>query len=51
MKNKLIAEIFRDIAEILEIKGENHFRIRAYERASQNIEALLDDIDIFVKED
>ncbi|OIO33715.1 MAG: DNA polymerase III [Candidatus Omnitrophica bacterium CG1_02_40_15] len=51
MKNKLIAEIFRDIAEILEIKGGNPFRIRAYERASQNIESLPDDIEAFVKED
>ena len=51
MKNKLVAEIFREIAEILEIKGENHFRIRAYERAAQNIESLPDDIEAFVKED
>ena len=50
MKNKLIAEIFRNIAEMLEIKGENHFRIRAYERASQNIEALPGDIEAFVNE-
>jgi len=51
VKNKLVAKIFRDIAEILEIKGENYFRIRAYEKASQNIESLPDDIEAFVKED
>jgi DNA polymerase (family 10) len=51
MKNKLIADIFREIAEILEIKGENHFRIRAYERAGQNIESLPEDIEAFMKED
>jgi len=51
MKNKLIAEIFRDIADILEIKGENRFRIRAYERASQNIESLPDDVEVLIKED
>ncbi|MCX5692393.1 MAG: DNA polymerase/3'-5' exonuclease PolX [Candidatus Omnitrophica bacterium] len=50
MKNKLIAEIFRDIAEILEIKGENPFRIRAYERASRNIESLPDDVEALIKE-
>ncbi len=50
MKNKLIAGIFKQIAEILEIKGENHFRIRAYERAGQNIESLPEDIEAFVKE-
>jgi DNA polymerase (family 10) len=50
MKNKLIAEIFRDIADILEIKGENPFRIRAYERASQNIESLPDDVEVLIRE-
>lgn len=51
MKNKLVAGIFKEIAEILEIKGENRFRIRAYERAGRNIESLSDDIEVFVKED
>jgi len=51
MKNKLIAEIFREIADILEIKGENRFRIRAYERAGQNIESLPDDVEALIKED
>jgi DNA polymerase (family 10) len=51
MKNQLVAHIFRDIAKILEIKGDNVFRIRAYERAAQNIEGLTQDIEDFVKED
>lgn len=51
MKNQEIANIFRQIAHILEIKGENPFRIRAYERAAQNIESIPEDIEIFVKED
>ncbi|MFH1782945.1 MAG: DNA polymerase/3'-5' exonuclease PolX [Candidatus Omnitrophota bacterium] len=51
MKNQLIADIFREIAQILEIKGENHFRIRAYERAAQNIESLAEDIEGISKED
>lgn len=44
MITKTIAEIFRNIAKILEIKGENTFRIRAYERAAQNIESSSEDI-------
>ncbi|MBL7085012.1 MAG: DNA polymerase/3'-5' exonuclease PolX [Candidatus Omnitrophica bacterium] len=44
MKNKEVAEIFRQIAEILEIQGENPFRIRAYFKAAQNIESLGRDI-------
>lgn len=51
MKNQEIANIFRQIAHILEIKGENPFRIRAYERAAQNIESIPEDIEIFIKED
>ena len=51
MKNQEIAQIFRQIAQILEIKGENQFRIRAYERAAQNIESIPEDVEVFVKED
>ena len=51
MKNLEISTIFRDIAKILEIKGDNPFRIRAYERAAQNIEGLTEDIEGYIKED
>jgi len=51
MKNSEISKIFRDIARILEIKGANSFRIRAYERAAQNIEGETRDLGDFVKED
>jgi len=44
MRNQEVANIFRDIASILEIKGENPFRIRAYEKAVLNIESLTGDI-------
>ena len=40
MKNKEIAELFNEIADILELKGENVFRVNAYRRAAQNIESL-----------
>lgn len=45
MKSKVIADIFRKIAMILELKGENVFRIRAYERAAQNIEEMGEKIE------
>ena len=51
MKNIEIAKIFRNIARILEIKGENVFRIRAYERAAQNIEGLPNAIESLIKQD
>ena len=44
MSNKEIANIFYTIADILEIKDENFFRIRAYRRAAQNIENLTQNI-------
>ncbi len=46
MKNQEIARIFNDIADLLEIKGENPFRIRAYRRAALNIESLSRDVSL-----
>ena len=51
MKNQEIAKIFNDIADLLEIKGENPFRIRAYRRAAQNIEGLAKDVAEISKDD
>ncbi len=44
MHNPEVARIFNTIADILEIKGDNPFRIRAYRRAAQNIEGLAEDV-------
>ncbi len=51
MKNQEIADIFNRIADLLEIKGENPFRIRAYRRASQNLESLTINIENLSHED
>ncbi|MGD1048879.1 MAG: helix-hairpin-helix domain-containing protein, partial [Candidatus Krumholzibacteriaceae bacterium] len=40
MKNKEISDLFNEIADILELRGENVFRVNAYRRAAQNIEGL-----------
>jgi DNA polymerase (family 10) len=45
MKNQEIAKIFDAIADLLELKGENTFRIRAYRRAALNIEGLTKNIE------
>ena len=37
MKNTAIARIFSDIADLLEFKGENPFKIRAYQNAARVI--------------
>jgi len=49
MKNAQIAEIFENIADILEIQNENRFRIAAYRRAAREIESLCEDIELFRK--
>jgi len=38
MKNSEVAKVFQDIADLLELKGENVFKIRAYQRAARAIE-------------
>lgn len=50
MKNSELSRIFFQIAKILEIKGENSFRIRAYERAAENIKNLTEDIESLCSE-
>ena len=37
MDNRTIAQIFSDISDLLEIKGENAFKIRAYRSAGETI--------------
>jgi DNA polymerase (family 10) len=50
MKNREIAKIFNDIADLMEIKDENPFKIRAYRKAALNLEALSQDLDILIRE-
>lgn len=40
VKNKEIAEIFKRLGDLLDIKGENSFQIRAYRHAAQIIGGL-----------
>jgi DNA polymerase (family X) len=49
MKNQQIATIFKEIAELLELKGENSFRIRAYRRAAQNLDGLAQDVSMLTE--
>jgi DNA polymerase (family 10) len=44
MKNAEVAALFNEIADFLEIKGENPFRVRAYRRAAQAMEGLTEDV-------
>lgn len=42
MENLAIARVFSEIADLLEIKGENPFKIRAYRNASETIAHATD---------
>lgn len=50
MKNTAIAKVFQDIADLLELKGENLFKIRAYQRAARAIDHLPKQIEIMLGE-
>jgi DNA polymerase (family 10) len=50
VKNTAIARVFQDMADLLELKGENVFKIRAYQRAARTIEHLPKEIEIMLQE-
>ena len=51
MKNAEISAIFTDIAERLELKKENIFKIRAYRKVARSIEELPMAVEQLVRED
>jgi len=44
MNNEAIAAIFKRIANLLEIKGENRFKVLAYRRAAESIHSISTDL-------
>ena len=51
MKNAEIAGVFQDIAELLKLKKDNIFKIRAYQKAARSIEELPVEVEQLVAED
>jgi DNA polymerase (family 10) len=51
VKNSDIAAVFNDIAEILKLKKDNIFKIRAYQKVAHSIEHLPLAVEQLVKED
>ncbi len=51
MKNSEVAKVFQDIADLLELKGENPFKIRAYQKVVRSIEHLPVEAEQLVAED
>ena len=50
MNKDQAAEVFNDIATLLELKGENPFKARAYQNAARTIETLSEPLDKVVAE-
>jgi DNA polymerase (family 10) len=50
MKNSEVAKVFQDIADLLELKGENLFKIRAYQKAARAIEHHPKELRVMIDE-
>ncbi len=50
MKNREIAGIFEKIADALEFKGENVFKINAYRKAARVLSSLAEDVEVVWRE-
>ena len=46
-----IAELFEDIAALLELKNENPFRVRAYRNAARVLDGLTEDLQKLIQEE
>lgn len=44
MANQELADIFSEIADLLEIRGEDRFRVNAYRKAARTVESLAEDV-------
>ncbi len=49
-KNKELARIFNQIADALEYKGENVFRVVAYRKAAKVLDELIEDVEVLNRE-
>ena len=49
MKNHEIAALFERIANVLELKGENTFRINSYRKAARIISDLTEDVEVLAR--
>jgi len=51
MKNAAIAQVFQDMADLLELKEDNPFKIRAYQRAAHTIVDLPVELEQVMREE
>jgi DNA polymerase (family X) len=51
VRNFEVARQFDLMADLLDIRGENPFRIRAYRRAALNLQSLTEDVEVLAREE
>ncbi|MCD6310618.1 MAG: hypothetical protein J7M18_07865, partial [Candidatus Eremiobacteraeota bacterium] len=51
MNNIQVGAVFREIAELMELKGENPYKIKAYEKASRIISGFSEPLSDYVEND
>ncbi len=51
MKNSEVTRVFQDIAVLLELKRENPFKIRAYQKVARSITHLAVEVEQLARED
>jgi DNA polymerase (family 10) len=50
MENSEFAKVFANLAELLELTNDNYFKVRAYQKAAQNIENLSSNLETVYKQ-
>ncbi|MEX0845607.1 MAG: DNA polymerase/3'-5' exonuclease PolX [Balneolaceae bacterium] len=48
--NDQIADLLREVSQLMQLAGENRFKVIAFDKAAQAIEGLGDDINDYIKE-
>lgn len=51
MDKSAIVDILEDIAQLLELEGENPFKVRAYQNGARALETLEEDLDVLIETD
>ena len=51
MNKDEIADVLENIARLLELKGENLFKVRAYTQAARALETLAEPLETLISED
>ncbi|MGB4176967.1 MAG: histidinol-phosphatase, partial [Halanaerobiales bacterium] len=51
ISNKEVAGILMEMAALLELHGENIYKIRAYQNAARNLTSLQEELALLIKED